>query len=145
MDPIYYFTDAIKKSADFKGRATRKEFWIFSLIYTAIYVIFGLLDAFVGTIAIQFIFALVMSVPGVSVTTRRLHDTGRSGWWQLLFILPLIPVVGLFALVLLGGEDVLNLVVFAWAAWIAGCIVLLVFLAQASRGDNRYGPTPQTE
>jgi len=145
MDPVYYFTDAIKKSADFKGRATRKEFWIFSLIYMIIYIIFGLLDAFVGTMVIQLIFGLAMSVPCVSVTTRRLHDTGRSGWWQLLFILPLIPVVGLFALVLLGGADVLNLVVFAWAAWIAACIVLLVFLAQASQGDNRYGPKPQAE
>jgi uncharacterized membrane protein YhaH (DUF805 family) len=145
MDPIYYFTDAVKKYADFKGRATRKEFWIFSLIYTVIYVLFGVLDALVGTMVIQFIFGLVMSVPCVSVTTRRLHDTGRSGWWQLLFILPLIPVVGLFALVMLGVADVLNLVVFACVAWMGACIVLLVFLAQASQGDNRYGPKPQTE
>ncbi|MCW8847033.1 MAG: DUF805 domain-containing protein [Gammaproteobacteria bacterium] len=145
MDPIYYFTEAVKKYADFKGRATRKEFWIFSLIYTVIYVLFGVLDALVGTMVIQFIFGLVMSVPCVSVTTRRLHDTGRSGWWQLLFILPLIPVVGLFALVMLGVADVLNLVVFACVAWMGACIVLLVFLAQASQGDNRYGPKPQTE
>jgi uncharacterized membrane protein YhaH (DUF805 family) len=143
MDPIYYFTDAIKKSGDFKGRATRKEFWIFSLIYTVIYVLFGVLDAFFGTVAIQFIFALVMSVPCISVTTRRLHDTGRSGWWQLLFILPLIPVVGLFALVLLYEADLLNLAIFAWLAWLVAFIVVLVFLAQASVGDNRYGPRPE--
>lgn len=145
MDPIYYFTDAIKKSADFKGRATRKEFWIFSLIYMAIYILFGLLDALVGTVAIQFIFGLVMSVPCISVTTRRLHDTGRSGWWQLLTILPLIPLAGLFALLLLGGEDVMKWVIFAWLVWLAASIALIVFLAQASQGDNQYGPKPQTE
>jgi uncharacterized membrane protein YhaH (DUF805 family) len=61
------------------------------------------------------LFALVMLVPSISIATRRLHNTGRSGWWQLISVVPLI-----------------------------GIIVLIVFLVQDSKQDNEYGPNPKT-
>lgn len=81
-----------KKYATFEGRASRSEFWwpwLFSFVVnTAINVILGA-DSTAGSI-IGGIFALAILVPSLAVGARRLHDTGRSGWWQLLWLVPCI-------------------------------------------------------
>jgi len=105
-----YFIDALKKYAQFTGRASRKEFWMFYLIlYVLGFLTFTVSDV-MASILPYAIFALAMAVPILSITTRRLHDTNRSGWWQLL---PLVPLVG--------------------------AIVLLVFLIQRGKDENVYG------
>ena len=77
-----------KKYASFEGRASRSEFWwpwLFAVVVNmAINVILGA-DSTAGSI-IGGIFALAILVPQLSVGARRLHDTGRSGWWQLLYL-----------------------------------------------------------
>jgi uncharacterized membrane protein YhaH (DUF805 family) len=92
------------KYADFTGTAKRSEFWWFSLFTTVVSII---LDK-TSPVAYA-IFALATIVPSVAVACRRLHDTDRSGWWQLLLFVPFI-----------------------------GWIVLLVFYVQEGR-PNRYG------
>ena len=83
------FVDAIrtcfKKYADFSGCATRPEFW------------WWILFTLIGALALESIgeqwslaFAVATCIPGGAVTSRRLHDTDRSGWLQLLAIIPLI-------------------------------------------------------
>ncbi|MCK4710975.1 MAG: DUF805 domain-containing protein [Gammaproteobacteria bacterium] len=109
-----YFLGAFSKFADFSGRAQRKEYWIFILIYMLIYIALAVIDAFLGTMVLALIFSLVLLVPSISIATRRLHDTGRTGWWQLIAIIPLI-----------------------------GIIVLIVFLVQDSHDENSYGPNPK--
>ncbi len=97
------FTDSVQtcftKYADFNGRASRSEYWWFAL---AVALGCGILSAIAP--AAYFIFALGTLVPSVAAATRRLHDTNRSGWWQLIILVPIV-----------------------------GFIVLLVFLAQESR------------
>ncbi len=106
-----YFTDAYKKYADFSGRATRTQYWMFILIFMIIYLVLVAIDSFlIGTMALSAIFNLASVIPSISIAARRLHDTGRSGWWQLILFLPLI-----------------------------GAIVLLVFLVMDSVSDNEYG------
>lgn len=109
-----YFVDAFKKYADFSGRATRTQYWMFVLIFMIIYIALAMLDAFLGTFVLAAIFNLVLLVPSISIAARRLHDTGHTGWWQLIIFIPLI-----------------------------GIIVLLVFLVQDSHPDNEYGPNPK--
>ncbi len=109
-----YFVDAFKKFADFSGRATRTQYWMFILIFTVIYFVLALIDVYLGTMVLASIFNLVLLIPSISIAARRLHDTGRTGWWQLIIFLPII-----------------------------GIIVLLVFLVQDSHGDNEYGPNPK--
>lgn len=109
-----YFTRAIQKYADFSGRATRKEYWMFILFYLIFYVVLGVIDGILGTMILALIFSLVLAIPSISLGARRLHDTGRSGWWQLITIVPLI-----------------------------GIIVLIVFLVQDSHAENEYGETPK--
>ena len=106
-----YFTGALKKYADFTGRARRKEYWMFILIYFIINIVLAVL----GLNVISMIVGLALLVPSISVAARRLHDTGRSGWWQLI---ALIPVIGI--------------------------IILIVFLAQDSHDANDYGVNPKS-
>ena len=105
-----YFTKAFNKYADFTGREGRKEYWMFILFYMIFYVVLSVIDSLIGTVLLTSIYSLVLLVPSISIAARRLHDTGRSGWWQLIALLPLI-----------------------------GFIVLIVFLVQDSDGENEYG------
>jgi uncharacterized membrane protein YhaH (DUF805 family) len=83
------FIDAVKtcfvKYADFQGCASRPEFWwwfVFTLVATAaLRTLSYNLSAF---------FSLVTFVPSLAVAARRLHDTDRTGWWQLLYFVPLV-------------------------------------------------------
>lgn len=108
-----YFIDAFRQYANFSGRARRMQYWMFALFYCLITLAIGVIELVLGTLFIGAIFSLVVFVPSVSITARRLHDTGRSGWWQLLIIIPIV-----------------------------GFLVLLFFLVQDSEGDNQYGPDP---
>ena len=83
-----WFFAAVKKYAVFEGRARRKEFWYFVLFYIIFSLVLGIVDALAGTQVptigiglISIIYGIAMLVPSVSVSVRRLHDTGRSGWW----------------------------------------------------------------
>jgi uncharacterized membrane protein YhaH (DUF805 family) len=75
-----HFFGAFKKYADFSGRARRQEYWMFILIYMIIYIVLAVLDETVGTMVLGLVFILVTLIPSISIATRRLHDTGRSGW-----------------------------------------------------------------
>lgn len=86
--------------ATFDGRASRTEYWWF--------VLFVLLAGSAGTLVHEVLGALVLLltlVPLVAVGTRRLHDTGRSGWWQLLSLVPFGGVVPLVLLALPATTD----------------------------------------
>jgi uncharacterized membrane protein YhaH (DUF805 family) len=108
----------LRKYADFSGRATRPEFWYFALWLLLVSVVAGILDSIVGrwdsgSGPIETLVTLAFLLPYLAVGARRLHDISRSGWTQLLVLLPCIGFV---------------LLVFWWV--------------QASDGDNKYGPAP---
>lgn len=109
-----YFLGAYKKYADFTGRARRKEFWMFVLFYFIVSIVLGIVDSIIGFQLLGLLFSLGSLIPSLAIGARRLHDTGRSGWWQLLYLIPLI-----------------------------GLIIMIVFLVQDSHPDNEYGPNPK--
>ncbi|MCA9185987.1 MAG: DUF805 domain-containing protein [Pirellulaceae bacterium] len=90
------------KYADFSGRARRREYWmfvLFNIIFAiATMLVDGVLFAALGIAFLNIVYSLAMLVPGIAVTVRRLHDTGRSGWWILV---ALVPVVGPLALLVI--------------------------------------------
>lgn len=94
-----------RKYATFDGTASRSEYWWFWLFCVLGSLVFGVLSNKLGTV-----FSIVTLLPSLAAGARRLHETDRSGWWQLICF---VPVVG----------------------W----IVLIVFLVQEPRA-NRYGP-----
>lgn len=117
-----WFLIALKKYVDFSGRARRKEYWYFFLFYLLFYFaaafidgMFGAFDSEDGMALLTTVFALAMLLPSITVGVRRLHDTGRSGWWLLIALVPVL-----------------------------GALVLLFFSVQDSEpGDNRFGPNPK--
>lgn len=123
---IEYYKAVLNKYADFTGRARRSEYWFFALgnliIYIGLAVIGGLLGGITGSeegaivpIALIGIFVLAILIPSIAVGVRRLHDTGKSGWWYLISLVPF------------------------------GSIVLLVFFCMDSEpGANQWGPNPKT-
>jgi len=117
-----WFLLALKKYAEFSGRSQRSEYWFFILFYCLILIALvfvdtmtGLINAAYGIGLLSGVFGLAMLIPSISVAVRRLHDIGRTGWWILIGLVPLI-----------------------------GFIVLLIFYVQDSQpGTNAYGPNPK--
>jgi uncharacterized membrane protein YhaH (DUF805 family) len=82
-----------KKYATFSGRASRSEYWFFYLFYAIIYLVGALIGAAVGTTELVYLFISPLWLPLSAAGIRRIHDTGRSGWFILVPIYNLILLV----------------------------------------------------
>jgi uncharacterized membrane protein YhaH (DUF805 family) len=112
---INYYTGVLKNYVGFQGRARRAEFWQFALVNVIVGIILGIVDLAIGSQVLGYIYDLAILLPGLAVLVRRLHDTDKSAWWLLLY-----------------------LVLFV------GWIVLIVFACQeGTPGANKYGPNPK--
>ncbi len=113
---MVWYLAVLYRYAVFEGRSHRRELWTFALWNIIIILVLMALAAVTGFLwVIVIVYRLAVAVPSIAVTVRRLHDTGRSGWWVLIGLLP-----------------------------IAGTIALIVFLVQDSQpGSNQYGPNPK--
>lgn len=103
---VFYFQLGWRRFADFDGRSTRAEFWIFWVANFVMIVALTLLDVSMGLFSVQlrmgafsFLYSLAVIGPSWAVFIRRLHDSGLSGWWSLL---ALTPFVGSIAVLVLG-------------------------------------------
>ena len=95
-----WYLDVITKNyINFNGRARRTEFWMFTLVH--IIIIF--LSLFLGLVPF-ILYMLLTIMPAVAVGIRRLHDTGRSGWWILAANVPIIFVIYYYYMVLEGDQ-----------------------------------------
>ena len=110
---MHYYFDVIKKYAQFSGRARRKEYWMFALVSAIISLVLGFIDNLAGLqIAagntaipvLTLLFELFILVPSLAVTARRLHDIGKSGWWILISLIPIIGEIVLFIFTVIKGN-----------------------------------------
>jgi uncharacterized membrane protein YhaH (DUF805 family) len=121
------FTQAVRSVLSnyvtFSGRARRAEYWWFYLFTILVGLVSSIIDAVLDTAfnneigIVGTLTSLGLLLPSIAVTARRLHDTGRSGWWYLINFVPLV-----------------------------GVIIFIVFAIQDSNnGPNQYGPSPKNE
>ena len=104
-----WYVKVFKQYFDFSGRARRKEFWMFTLfhfifLFSAGFIIFSITGDMYKDTETNYVFVfvictylLVSIIPSIAVTVRRLHDSGKSGWWYLISI---IPYLGWFVLMI---------------------------------------------
>lgn len=106
-----YYKDAIKKYIVFEGRASRKEFWMFVLISLIITILLSIIDSIIGTSGmgsgglLANLYTLAVFLPSLAIGVRRLHDTGRSGWWMLIGLIPFIGTIVLIVFWAQGGKS----------------------------------------
>lgn len=112
-----WYLAVLKQYAVFRGRARRKEFWMFTLINLLVMAALFAVMAMVGSpemaAMMGFIYPLAVCLPALAVNVRRLHDVNRSGWWILISLVPLVgPFILLYFQVCAGtpgpnrfGED----------------------------------------
>ena len=108
----------LQKYAVFSGRSRRKEFWMFVLFTFVVEIVLAIIGTYntaLGIGLLSGLFYLAILVPSIALNTRRLHDIGKSGWFQLLFI---IPIVGFIL----------------WIIWM---------VRDSDDGVNKYGPSPK--
>ena len=149
LNPFEWAILPFRKYADFSGRAPRPEYWWFYLGTAIVSFLLGLVDQALGIGAIfGTLFNLLIFVPSMAVTVRRLHDTDRTGWWLLAFI-GMFAVVGTTAMVGLtamaggSGAGVYASMIVAILALLATGVTMLVFMVQAGTdGPNRFGEDP---
>ncbi len=105
----------LSQYATFSGRARRSEYWWFVLASVIASVVASIVDTALGVSIVSLILTLSLLIPSLALGVRRLHDIGKSGWWILIGLIPLV-----------------------------GAIVLIVFFCTDSeRGPNRWGPSPK--
>ena len=128
-----------KKYCCFKGRASRSEFWWFCLftllIQIAVTIVGKILPAMASIISA--VLGLWLLLPTLGISTRRLHDSNFSGWWQ---VLPLAAVLPAVAGAVLEADWLLMLA--GCAAGLASLGLLIFYALKGTAGPNRYGPDP---
>ncbi|MFJ5717755.1 DUF805 domain-containing protein [Neobacillus sp. NPDC093127] len=113
---MQWYLKALQNYVGFQGRARRQEYWMFTIVNTIITIIFIFFKEASDSIAIVgiiYVFATIL--PSLAVTVRRLHDTGRSGWWMLI----------------------------NWVPFVGGIVFLVFTCTDSQPGDNQYGPNPK--
>lgn len=113
-----WYLKVLKNYTGFQGRASRQEYWMFFLFNVlavlALSIVGGIIHQTLGLI-LAYGYMLAVALPSLAVAMRRLHDTGKSGWFVLISLVPAV-----------------------------GSIILLIFLAQEGQStDNQYGSNPK--
>ena len=101
--------------ANFNGRASRQEYWMFILFNFIFTIVVGFIDVFLSLGFLSLLYVLAILIPGLAVLVRRLHDVNKSGWW---FFIIFIPIIG--------------------AIW-----MLILLCTDGNPGENSYGPSPK--
>ncbi len=112
-----YYLTVLKKYAVFKGRATRAEYWYFSLFNIIIAVLISIISSIIknNLNLLLILYILLTLIPSIAVSIRRLHDIGKSGWMILISWIPLVGTIWIFVLM----------------------------MTDSNAGENKYGPNPK--
>ena len=167
MDPVTAVTTCLKKYFDFKGRARRSEFWWFALFVIIVTSALTFLSGIVPAVAyVSVVFTWGTLIPLFAALTRRLHDTGRSGWWVAIMALLCIGYMGSMLFLVgpniqmftnVGGGDIMAMADAVQSSPVAATVMLcsslgfmlffiidhILAIFDSKWGENKYGPSPK--
>jgi uncharacterized membrane protein YhaH (DUF805 family) len=109
-----WYLKVLKEYVNFSGRASRTEYWMFTLFNILAAIAFTVIVSLIKLPEIAMLYSLATLLPSIAVAVRRLHDTNRSGW---MLLVSLIPIAGLY--------------------------VLYLMIVDSDAGNNNYGPNPK--
>jgi uncharacterized membrane protein YhaH (DUF805 family) len=145
-----HYLKALRHYADFSGRASRTEYWMFVLFNIIFMFAAAFLGALLGAIfneyLIQYfatifvcIYYFAVAIPFLAISVRRLHDSGKSGWWMLLGLLNILnSIIGNMRSIDTGLK-----LFFAILAIAAGICIIVFMVLPSSENANRYGANPK--
>ncbi len=101
-----WYLMVLKKYFVFNGRARRKEYWMFFLFNMIVTMVISFIEGLLGMDgAVTGLYGIAVLIPAIAVGVRRLHDIGKSGWWMLISLVPIVgPFVFLYFTVKAGDE-----------------------------------------
>jgi uncharacterized membrane protein YhaH (DUF805 family) len=153
----WYKKVVFENYANFKGRARRSEYWYFILANLIFSILTMIIDEMLhlkfgpsNSGILNSVYGILLFIPGLAVSVRRLHDIGKSGWLLLIsYAVMIIAVVGLFvtsmSAIMGGGLPTLGagfivaiLIILAVAIWL-----LILFCKEGDQGTNKYGADPK--
>ena len=151
-----WYLKCLKEYPNFKGRASRSEYWFFVLFNILFSIAASVIDSVLGltgSIGVGTLYSLAMFIPGLAVATRRFHDTGRSGLqivicYVAVFVGAMMMGVGAVAGIISAGNEsaggaaaggMFALLGMALMA-AAGIYALVILVLGSTPGDNKYGP-----
>ena len=137
-------TVCIQDYYTFSGRARRSEYWWFILFVLAGTVLLSGIDAVLFgkdmLLGLNGLFGILTFLPQIAVAWRRLHDTGRPGWLNLMPAIPLVPVVAISRGA--GEIDPIVAIVMFLISILLGLMVLFWLIRPSQPRPNRFGPEP---
>lgn len=133
----YYVDVFLKHYADFSGKISRKQFWMAYLFNTLVYILFYGLGLLVNFPYLMLVYLLVMLVPTIAFTVRRLHDIGKSGWWYLIGLVPLVGAIWLLVLLCKKGDTTDISVRGKVIDWIVLALIIILSVVGIVIGTQR--------
>lgn len=104
-----YFLDVVKTQYnDYKGRASRSQYWYFVLFCVLISIPLAIVDVVIGVRLFSTIFSIAVLCPSVCLGIRRLHDLGKPGWFYFLCLVPVVGPIALLVMFCLKGQNEKN-------------------------------------
>ncbi|MCY4109587.1 MAG: DUF805 domain-containing protein [Chloroflexi bacterium] len=156
MSPAEAISSVFRNYVNFSGRAPRSEYWWFTLFSVVSQIVLNFVPFF------GWIYSLVLFLPTLAVTARRLHDTNRTGWWVLAYVVPALTFLALaIALAALFGFGAVDpsfidegdweaiaiflgmlFVIVAIVSLVLAIVLIIFLILPGTQGPNRFGPDP---
>ncbi len=106
-----YYIEAFRRYFEFHGRSSRSEYWYFALFNIMIMIALGVMSSIIeeyfnlhSFFLINSVYFLAILIPSLAVAVRRMHDIGKSGWWLLVYFIPLVGGISLLVLLVIDSE-----------------------------------------
>ena len=137
--------------ANFSGRARRKEYWMFMLIFVVITFVLSIPAAFLGALGnlLIIVWYLALAVPMIAVTVRRFHDSGKSGWWYLASFAPILPAIAMTLFIGSEGDGAGLMESLFWVLFAVSLIITFIpfifLFLNSEPGTNKWGSNPKEE